>query len=98
MNAIPKKIAVLMGGPGSERAVSMATGKGVAKALRSLGATVTEVDVKGADYQLPADTELAFIALHGTFGEDGQDQQIVEDRGVHYTGEGDAESDRALNK
>lgn len=98
MSAIPKKIAVLMGGPGSERAVSMATGKGVAKALRSLGAQVTEVDVKGADFQLPDGTQLAFIALHGTFGEDGQVQQILEERGVPYTGEGVAESELAFNK
>src|SRR4051812_40994666 len=98
MTALPKKIAVLMGGPGSERAVSMATGKGVAKALRSLGATVTEVDVKGADFTLPAETELAFIALHGTFGEDGQVQQILEERGVPYTGEGVSESELAFNK
>ncbi|MEY2505948.1 MAG: D-alanine-D-alanine ligase [Verrucomicrobiota bacterium] len=98
MTALPKKIAVLMGGPGSERDVSMATGKGVAKALRSLGATVTEVDVKGADFTLPAETELAFIALHGTFGEDGQVQQILEERGVPYTGEGASESELAFNK
>ena len=44
-----KKIAVLMGGPGNERKVSLASGAGVAKALRSLGADVTEVDVAGAD-------------------------------------------------
>ena len=98
MSAIPKKIAVLMGGPGSERAVSMATGQGVAKALRSLGAEVTEVDVKGSGFQLPDDVELAFIALHGTFGEDGQVQQILEDRGIPYTGEGVAESELAFNK
>src|SRR4051812_34720860 len=98
MTALPKKIAVLMGGPGSERAVSMATGKGVAKALRSLGATVSEVDVKGADFQLPAKIELAFIALHGTFGEDGQVQQILETRGVPYTGEGVEESRVAFDK
>jgi D-alanine-D-alanine ligase len=98
MNAIPKKIAVLMGGPGSERDVSIATGKGVAKALRSLGADVTEVDVKGADFSMPSDIELAFVALHGTFGEDGQVQQILEDRGVPYTGEGVAESELAFNK
>ena len=42
-----------MGGPGSERDVSLATGHGVAKALRSLGAEVTEVDVRGADFELP---------------------------------------------
>lgn len=98
MNAIPEKIAVLMGGPGSERAVSMATGKGVAKALRSLGADVTEVDVRGANFELPANVELAFIALHGTFGEDGQVQQILEQRGIPYTGEGVAESELAFNK
>jgi D-alanine-D-alanine ligase len=98
MTTLPKKIAVLMGGPGSERDVSMATGKGVAKALRSLGAEVTEVDVKGADFELPAGTELAFLAIHGTFGEDGQLQQLLEDRGVPYTGEGVAESDRAFDK
>lgn len=98
MSALPKKIAVLMGGPGSERDVSMATGKGVVKALRSLGAEVSEVDVKGADFELPGGTELAFIALHGTFGEDGQVQKILEDRGVAYTGEGVAESALAFDK
>ncbi|MEN3371293.1 MAG: D-alanine-D-alanine ligase [Verrucomicrobiota bacterium] len=91
-------IAVLMGGPGSERDVSMATGKGVAKALRSLGAKVDEVDVKGPEFDLPAGVELAFIALHGTFGEDGQVQRILEKRGVPYTGEGVAESELAFDK
>ena len=46
---LPKKIAVLMGGPGSERDVSLATGRGVAKALRSLGAEVVDVDVRYDD-------------------------------------------------
>ena len=87
------KIAVLMGGPGSERDVSLATGRGVAKALRSLGADVTEVDVRDENFKLPDDIELAFICLHGTFGEDGQIQQILEDRGVAYTGE-DVEGSR----
>lgn len=98
MKALPKKIAVLMGGPGSERDVSIATGKGVAKALRSLGAEVSEVDVKGPEFDLPAGVELAFIALHGTFGEDGQVQRILEARGVPYTGEGVAESELAFDK
>ena len=48
----PKKIAVLMGGPGSERDVSLATGRGVAKALRSLGAEVTEVDVQRRKFRI----------------------------------------------
>jgi len=47
---------------------------------------------------LPNDTELAFIALHGTFGEDGQVQQILEERGVFYTGEGIEESRIAFDK
>src|SRR5215831_10271047 len=82
-----KKIAVLMGGPGSERAVSLASGAGVVKALRSLGAVVTEVDVRNADFELPDGIDLAFIVVHGTFGEDGQLQQILQGRGVSYTGE-----------
>jgi D-alanine-D-alanine ligase len=98
MNALPTRIAVLMGGPGSERDVSFATGQGIAKALRSLGAEVTEVDVKGPDFELPSGTELAFIALHGTFGEDGQVQRILEQRGIAYTGDGVAESELAFDK
>jgi D-alanine-D-alanine ligase len=91
-------MAVLMGGPGSERDVSFATGKGVANALRSLGAEVDEIDVQGPDFELPRDVELAFIALHGTFGEDGQVQRILEQRGVAYTGDGVAESELAFDK
>ena len=98
MIPIPKHIAVLMGGPGSERDVSFATGRGVAKALRSLGAEVTEVDVAGNEFNLPPEMELAFLAIHGTFGEDGQIQQILENRGVPYTGEGVAESKLAFDK
>lgn len=93
-----KKIAVLMGGPGSERKVSLASGAGVASALRSLGAIVTEVDVEGSDFALPPDTEIAFNVIHGTFGEDGQVQRILEKRGVAYTGEGVAGSELAIDK
>jgi D-alanine-D-alanine ligase len=59
---------------------------------------VTEVDVKGADFDLLADVELAFLTIHGTFGEDGQLQQILEDRGVPYTGEDVAGSALAFDK
>ena len=93
-----KKIAVLMGGPGNERKVSLASGEGVAKALRSLGADVTEVDVNGPDFAVPAGTEVAFNVIHGTFGEDGQIQRILESRGVPYTGEGVAGSELAIDK
>ena len=95
---IPKKIAVLMGGPGSERDVSLATGRGVAKALRSLGAEVAEIDVHDEHFKLPADVDLAFLTIHGTFGEDGQLQRILEQRGVAYTGDGVEASANAFNK
>jgi D-alanine-D-alanine ligase len=95
---LPKKIAVLMGGPGSERDVSLATGRGVAKALRSIGGDVVEIDVRDENFKLPNDVDLAFISLHGTFGEDGQVQKILEDRGVPYTGEGVEESRLAFDK
>src|SRR5438270_2403417 len=98
MNSLPEKIAVLMGGPSAEREVSLATGRGIAKALRSLGADVEEVDVPGADFETSALTELAFIALHGTFGEDGQVQRILESRGIPYTGEGVEGSRIAFDK
>lgn len=98
MSELPKHIAVLMGGPGSERDVSFATGRGVAKALRSLGAKVTEVDVRDDSFALEDDVELAFITVHGTFGEDGQLQKILEARGVPYTGENVEGSELAFDK
>ncbi len=93
-----RKIAVLMGGPGNERRVSLASGAGVAMALRGLGADVTEVDVAGPEFALPAGTEIAFNVIHGTFGEDGQVQRILETRGVRYTGEGVTGSEIAIDK
>lgn len=89
-----KHIAVLKGGPGSERPVSLATAAGVTKALQSLGAKVTDVDVHGPEFEVPADVEIAFLTIHGTFGEDGQIQQILEDRGIPYTGD-DVDGSRA---
>src|ERR1700719_392618 len=95
---LPQKIAVLMGGPGSERDVSLATGRGVSKALRSTGNDVIDVDVRDKDFQLPKDVDVAFNCIHGTFGEDGQLQKILEDRGVAYTGDGVEESRIAFDK
>ena len=95
---LPKKIAVLMGGPGSEREVSLATARGVTKALRSLGAEVVEIDVRDENFQLPADIDLAFITIHGTFGEDGQIQKILERRGIAYTGDNASASEIAWDK
>src|SRR4051812_28311673 len=95
---LPKKVAGLMGGPGSERNVSLATGAGVSKALRSAGLDVVEVDVRGENFELPKDVDLAFLTIHGTFGEDGQIQKILEDRGVAYTGDGVEASRIAFDK
>jgi len=97
-DAIPKKIAVLMGGPGSEREVSLATGRGVAKALQSLGTEVVEVDVQNEQFEVPADVDFAFLTIHGTFGEDGQVQKILEQRGIAYTGDGVKASATAFDK
>src|SRR6184192_3250591 len=96
--SLPKKIAVLMGGPGSERDVSLATGRGVSKALRSLGAEIVDVDVRDENFALPKDVDLAFITIHGTFGEDGQLQEILEERGVPYTGDAVESSRAAFDK
>jgi D-alanine-D-alanine ligase len=80
------KIAVLMGGPGSERQVSLASGNAVLKALLLLGLDAVPVDVTGSEIVLPVGTGLCFNVIHGTFGEDGQLQDILEGMGVPYTG------------
>jgi len=98
MNTLPKTIAVLKGGPGAEREVSLKSAAAVANALRSLGADVTEIDVRDGHFELPAGTGLAFNIIHGTFGEDGQLQSILDARGIPYTGEGEAGSRLAFDK
>lgn len=94
------RVAVLLGGPSSERAVSLQSGRAVASALTTAGHRTVLID--------PAETDLsefdwsaidvAFIALHGRFGEDGQVQQLLEDAQVPYTGSGVAASRLAISK
>ena len=93
-----KKIAVLKGGPGSEREVSLKTAESVEAALQSLGALVVPVDVAGHDFDLPGDVFVAMNLIHGTFGEDGQIQAILESKGVRYTGAGVESSRIAFDK
>ena len=93
-----KKIAVLMGGPSSEREVSLRSGAAIANGLRQKGYEVTEVDVRGHELELPAGTEAAFIALHGEFGEDGGIQSMLKSQGVPYTGSGVDSSRTAFDK
>jgi len=92
------RVAVLMGGPSAERDVSLKSGSVVVQALLNAGAQVCEVPVQGADFWLPARVDAAFIALHGTFGEDGQVQRILEQRGVPYIGSDPEASARAFDK
>jgi D-alanine-D-alanine ligase len=89
----PLKIAVMLGGPSAEREVSLSSGAGVATALRSLGHIVTEVDPQDGTFRLPPETDVVFLTLHGTFGEDGTVQKQLEELGVPYTG-CDAEASR----
>ncbi|MFZ4483609.1 MAG: D-alanine--D-alanine ligase family protein [Chthoniobacterales bacterium] len=91
-------LVVLMGGPGSEREVSLRSGTSVAAALREGGYHTTAVEVADRDFVLPEDTGLCINMIHGTFGEDGQLQAILDARGIPYTGEGVAGSRLAFDK
>ena len=96
------KITVMLGGPSAEREVSLRSGAEVAKALRSLRHEVIELDPRDESWVLPPGTVVVFLALHGTYGEDGTLQQRLDELGVLYTG-CDAESsriafDKALTK
>ena len=86
-------ITVMLGGPSAEREVSLRTGGAVARALRSLGHQVNELDPVNADWVLAPGTEVVFLALHGTYGEDGTVQKQLDQLGVVYTG-CDAEASR----
>jgi D-alanine-D-alanine ligase len=91
-------VAVLAGGPGSEREVSLASARGVVKALEGRVGKVTFVDVLGPDFELPAGTDLGFNVIHGTFGEDGRLQAEMERRGIPYTGARRLSSEVAFDK
>jgi D-alanine-D-alanine ligase len=80
------RVAVMLGGPSAEREVSLRSGAGVANALRSLGHEVSEVDPRNDGWELTQGTEVVFLALHGTYGEDGTVQRRLEELGVPYTG------------
>ena len=91
-------IAVLMGGPGSEREVSLASGNAVLTALKEQGLNAVAVDVTGHSFELPAGTGLCFNTIHGTFGEDGELQAILESMQMPYTGAGRESSKVAFDK
>lgn len=91
-------LAVLMGGPSSERDVSMRSGRAVAKGLREAGYKAIEVEVVGRSFELPPGTEAVFIALHGEFGEDGEVQRMLEAMRIPYVGSGPESSLNAFDK
>lgn len=95
-----KKIGVLLGGFSTERDVSLKTGKAVLTALCTLGYQAEGVDV-GHDLgeQLSkAGIEVAFVALHGRYGEDGCVQGLLELMEIPYTGSGVQASSVAMDK
>ncbi len=100
MSASPLHIAVLMGGWSAEREVSLMSGAGVADALEMLGHRVTRIDM-GRDVALrlaEAKPDLVFNALHGTPGEDGSVQGMLDLMGLRYTHSGLATSVIAIDK
>jgi D-alanine-D-alanine ligase len=96
---LPLDITVLAGGPGSEREVSLQSGKSVHAALCRLGHRAIVHDIGPEDLAaLNERADLVFIALHGEFGEDGSVQEILEKRGICYTGSDAKASRAAMNK
>lgn len=95
-----EKVAVLAGGPSCEREISLISGKAVHDALLAKGFDVCLVDPVG-DFLAGLKKEgifFAFLALHGSFGEDGTIQDILDEAGIAYTGSGADASRRAFDK
>lgn len=98
------RIGVVMGGCSSEREISLKSGQAVFEALRQKNVNVSAVELTTEDEESVIDAlrcqriDVAFIALHGKFGEDGTFQQMLEKHGIAYTGSGPEASRRAMDK
>ncbi|MHC4478030.1 MAG: D-alanine--D-alanine ligase family protein [Planctomycetota bacterium] len=94
------KVAVLTGGIGEEREISIQSGSCVSQALKEAGLNVVTADISPDNLAVlqDSDIDVFFVALHGRFGEDGQLQQILEDRSLVYTGSGPQASTVAFDK
>lgn len=96
------RVGVLMGGPSSEREVSLKTGAGVKAALEALGHDAVAIDwtpqMELAGALLAAKLDAVWIALHGTWGEDGCVQGLLEILKLPYTGSGVCASAVAMDK
>ncbi|MDR1701492.1 MAG: D-alanine--D-alanine ligase [Sporomusaceae bacterium] len=96
-----KKIAVVMGGPTTEREVSLNTGKAILAALQAKGYNATAIDLNPALFieQLKKEKiEMVFNAIHGKYGEDGLMQGVLEFLDIPYTGSGVFASAAAMDK
>jgi D-alanine-D-alanine ligase len=100
MNGGRMRIAVLAGGIGEERQVSLQSGKCVQTALESIGASVWLHDIapNRLDVLDKEGIDVFFLALHGAFGEDGSLQQILKAKSLVYTGSGPEASRLAFDK
>ena len=98
------RIGVLMGGTSAEREISLKSGKAVLRALRSCGQDALAIDIKKTDKNyvtdllLSYDIGLAFLVLHGSFGEDGKIQAILDQMRIPYTGSGAFASSLSMDK
>jgi D-alanine-D-alanine ligase len=98
------RVGVLMGGPSTEREISLKSGKAVFENLRQLGLDAIAIDIKTSNtsenIRLISSHKIdcAFIALHGLFGEDGQIQEILDGLNIPYTGSRMLASRLAMDK
>ncbi len=98
------RIGVLMGGCSSEREISLKSGHAVAAALGQGGADVVEIVLESFEARRNQEAiaekriNIAFIALHGVYGEDGQVQALLEAMGIPYVGSGVEASRMAIDK
>ncbi|MBN1590200.1 MAG: D-alanine--D-alanine ligase [Pirellulales bacterium] len=93
------RVTVLAGGPSSEREVSLESGRAVAAGCERLGHDVLKADITPDDLgALDRPCDLVFPVVHGTFGEDGELQAILESRGMRYVGSDAAASRLGMDK
>ncbi len=98
------RIGVLLGGPSSEREISLKSGRAVFNALSEAGFDVVAINITTDDSEANkelislAQIDCAFVALHGYFGEDGGIQGVLDDLKIPYTGSGRTASRLAMDK
>lgn len=96
-------VGVLCGGPSAEREISLISGRAVFEALISQGVKAIQLILSEDPKQIPAEISrakigCAFVVLHGSFGEDGAVQQILEELQIPYTGSSVEASRYAMDK